>query len=249
MKIHPLIYCPVASLILFTGLIRGDDSTALNPAGKIPAASAPMPSSRTATAPTDEPALRRGHTFFTPPPPLAAGPAERTLAEKLPPLPEGTSQLDYRDFFKMPVGDRGLEVTDKLKSLDGKRVRILGYMVQEDHTADEGEETGVVPGRFLLTPAPAAVSFPHYGVCDDLPPQTVFVTAPDFAGKEVPHTQRPLLLTGILSVGNKDEAEGRISVARLLLDPTPAPAATPQQPTLSPITSSNPPAKSNLSQQ
>lgn len=223
MNIDSLICYAVASIGLLTGSTRADDATALKLEEKAVAASAPTSPAHTAVALAGELAPRRGHPLVSVPSPVTAESERKAVKETLPPLPEGTEELDYRDFFKMPVGDYGLETTDKLKSLSGKRVRVLGYMVKEDHSADEGEETGLVPGRFMLTQAPASVSFPHYGVCDDLPPQTVFVTAPDFAGKEVPYTPRPIFLTGVLSVGNKDEPEGRISVVRLTLDQATAP--------------------------
>src|SRR6188474_3449389 len=66
-------------------------------------------------------------------------------AEQLPPLPNGVAELKFSEFFVNPVGPRGLELTDKLKELDGKRVRILGYMAAQDERP---------PGSFLLTPVP-----------------------------------------------------------------------------------------------
>ena len=44
----------------------------------------------------------------------------------IPALPAGVSELKFSDFFVSPVGRRGLEVTDKLRQFDRKRVRILG---------------------------------------------------------------------------------------------------------------------------
>jgi len=151
---------------------------------------------------------------------------------ELPPLPAGVQELNFKDFFKMPVGDYGLELTDRLRSLDGKRVRMVGYMVFEDLTrcnsCTVAKTVGgrpvpawmeaTVPGRMMFTFRPCAVSFSHYGLSDDLPPQTVFVSVPDKVGQLVPFTPGPMLLTGILSVGSKKEMDGRISVVRLELD-------------------------------
>ena len=151
----------------------------------------------------------------------------------LPPLPEGVAELRFEDFFKMPIGPRGLEVTDKLRALDGKRVRVFGYMVHEEIEAhgplptDAGSaETGVVPDRLMLTAAPQMVSFADFALSEDLPPQVVFVTLAEKTGAVVPFTSRPLLLTGILSVGRKPEPEGRVSLVRLKLDLDPTPATT-----------------------
>jgi hypothetical protein len=172
-------------------------------------------------------------------PPLAPKPIE------LPPLPAGVEELKFAEFFQLPVGPRGLEITERLRALDGKRVRILGHMVREDLTPCHScpvppRKDGrrplpqwmelTVPGRMMLAPQPAMVSHAHYGLADDLPPQTLFVTVPDKFGELVPFTPGPMLLTGVLSVGNKPEADGRISVVRLTLDPPQPPSlsATPQ---------------------
>jgi hypothetical protein len=182
----------------------------------------------------------------------ALAPAANTRATapeiKLPPLPEGVEELKFGEFFKLPVGPRGLEINDRLRALDGRRVRLLGHMVKEDLTPcnscpvppKKGKRPlpawmeFVVPGRMMFTEHPAFVSHAHYGLADDLPPQTVFVTVPDRFGELVPFTAGPMLLTGVLSVGNKPEPDGRISVVRLTLDPPPQAAAAPQ-PSLSTI--------------
>lgn len=186
--------------------------------------------------------------------PTAAVPAAKPAANTrvvtpkigLPPLPAGVEELKFGEFFELPVGPRGLEINDRLRALDGKRVRILGHMVKEDLTPcnscpvapKKGKRAlpawmeFVVPGRMMFTEHSAFVSHAHYGLADDLPPQTVFVTVPDKFGELVPFTAGPMLLTGVLSVGNKPEPDGRISVVRLTLDP-PAPAAAAPEPSLS----------------
>lgn len=170
--------------------------------------------------------------------PAPAQPQENPLKKiQRPPLPEGVEELDFTEFFKTPVGPRGLELTERLQSLNGRRVRILGYMVHEDttpcnscpipRTTKKGYKVPswigvVVAGRMMLTPYPANVSHAHYGLADDLPPQTLFVEVPDRVGELVPYTPGPMLLTGVLSVGPKNESDARTSVVRLLLDlPTP----------------------------
>jgi len=180
------------------------------------------------------------------PPPEQSQPSQReiipqskTALEKLalknvelPPLPEGVEYLDFRDFFITPVGDRGLTLTERLRSLDGRRVRLIGYMVYEDLTRCNSCTSvrtaggrpipawmeATVPGRMMLTSRPAAVSHSHYGLADDLPPQTVFITVPDKVGQLVPYTPGPMVITGILSVGSQKEMDGRTSLVRLELD-------------------------------
>ena len=135
--------------------------------------------------------------------------------------------LGFDEFFKMPVGAYGLEMTDKLKSLDGKKVRLCGFMVKEDrcrgghahNPADADKE--VVKGRFMLSPAPVMVSYACFGTSDDLFPQTVFVRIPELSNKPVPYLSTPLEVSGTLSVGPSQEPDDRISQVRLILDPLP----------------------------
>jgi hypothetical protein len=127
----------------------------------------------------------------------------------LPPLPTGVSELKFSDFFVMPIGDRGLTFTEKLRGLEGKRVRILGYMVHQDQPVASG---------FLLAPMPAQVDQDHYGLADDLPAATIQVVMPKGNAQVVGHVSGPLLLTGTLSLGPREEADGRISNVRLLAE-------------------------------
>lgn len=147
----------------------------------------------------------------------------------LPPLPDGVVELKFSTMFKTPVGPRGLEVAEELQALDGRRVRVVGFMVREqaaDHDGPaEGEDASapmvkdLVHDRFLLTASPQTTNFSHYGLCEDLPPQVVYVTLAEPRNAPVPFTSRPLLLTGVLSVGMKSELDGRHSIIRLKLDP------------------------------
>ncbi len=219
-----------SSLDRFAGLLLGA-SLGLNPLLAAAAAPEPPPYAvSTARRPEVAPTAKKEA------PPAPAKPIE------LPPLPEGVEELKFADFFKLPVGPRGLESTGRLQGLHGKRVRILGFMVKEDLTACNScpvppRKDGrrplpswmelTVPGRMMFAPQPAMVSHAHYGLADDLPPQTLFVTVPDKFGELVLFTPGPMLLTGVLSVGNKPEPDGRISVVRLTLDPPTAPAAQP----------------------
>jgi len=147
------------------------------------------------------------------------------------PAPEGVTDLAFRDFFKTPVGAYGLEMTDTLKALNGKKVRVVGFMVKEDlhacsscvpdgakMTPEQLARQATVPGRIMLTPHRSTVAKWHFGLSDDLPPQTVFITIPEMQGKIIQYRPEPLLLIGTLSVGNQTEEDGRISVVRIVLD-------------------------------
>jgi hypothetical protein len=120
--------------------------------------------------------------------------------------------LKFSEFFRSPAGPLGLEPTAKLLGLAGQRVRILGFMVRQ---------TKPSPGVAILAPFALATNEFEYGLADDFPPNVVFVEVPRFADLAVPHTPGPLLLTGTLELGRREEADGRVSLVRLRLDPDP----------------------------
>jgi hypothetical protein len=130
-------------------------------------------------------------------------------ASVLPPVPDA-AELKFNEFFVSPVGPRGLALTEKLASFDGKRVRMVGYMV---------EQHGGLPGKFIFSPMPVQLHDHDSALADDLPPAVVHVTVPTCLGREIPFVPGPMLLTGILAVGHREEADGRMSLVRMELDP------------------------------
>jgi len=144
----------------------------------------------------------------------ATQPARAGEQEKgaLPPLPADVTELKFSEFFVMPVGPRGLVLTEKLAGLHSKRVRMLGYMVRQD---------GGLPGTFLFTAIPVLLHDHDSAHADDLPPATVHVSVPTCRDRAVPYAPGLMLLTGTLSVGHREEADGRISLVRLALDSPP----------------------------
>jgi hypothetical protein len=119
--------------------------------------------------------------------------------------------LQLTEFFKRPVGPRGLELSESLMQADGCPVRLTGDMVaREDATA----------GRFLIAPRPLRLSEHADGEADDLPPATVNVLLdPSQAGRIVVHRAKPVTLLGRLHLGRSEDAAGRVSWFRLQLDP------------------------------
>ncbi|MBL9171576.1 MAG: hypothetical protein JNN07_27845 [Verrucomicrobiales bacterium] len=128
----------------------------------------------------------------------------------LPALDPGVAEIKFGEFFQKPIGPRGLQLTEKLKALDGRRVRLLGYMVQEERA---------IAGRLLLAPFPVQLHSHDNALADDLPPSTVHVVVPQAASAPLSFTPKLLLLTGTLSLGSRPEADGRTSLVRLILDP------------------------------
>ncbi len=134
-------------------------------------------------------------------------------AAALPPAPEGVTDLAFAEFYG-PIGDRGLEYSEKLRGLIGRRVRLVGYMVREQERAS---------GLFRLAGWPVVVE--TQGLCsvDDTPPNTAYVIVPEVSKQ--PPAWRPgrLVLTGVLECGPRAENDGRNSFVRLLLDAAQAP--------------------------
>lgn len=132
-----------------------------------------------------------------------------TPAMKLPPLPEGVEELGFQDFFRNPVGPRGLEPSAKLLSLNGKRVRILGFVAEMERTNKR---------NIIFAPVPLKPQPEEYGLADEIPATHVLVTIPGDPETQVPLLPGALLLTGTLAVGHSTE-DGETSFVRLLLDP------------------------------
>jgi len=103
-------------------------------------------------------------------------------------------------------------MTPKLAGLNDRRVRILGFMVRQARPS---------PGIVIMAPYAMTTNEGDYGLCDDLPPSVVFVDVPKYHDIAVPFSPGPLLLTGRLELGARQEADGRISCVRLFLDPAP----------------------------
>jgi len=126
------------------------------------------------------------------------------------PPPHGVEDIKFREFFKMPIGPRGLEPTDKLLGLNGKRVRIFGYMVNAEEPS---------AGPFILAPLAVSMAEKEDGPADDMPATILFVHIENAEGLIVPHIPGLLKLTGTLDLGNREETDGRVSAVRLHLDP------------------------------
>ncbi|HWU35487.1 MAG TPA: hypothetical protein VN023_09665 [Methylovorus sp.] len=126
----------------------------------------------------------------------------------LPALPAGVTELKFSEIYKLPVGPRGLEPSEKLLSLNGKPVRLLGYMAKQDEAT---------PGVFILSPLPVLMGHEDESFADDMPANAVFVHLHD-AQQINGYVPGLINLSGVLSVGEWHEADGRISYVRLQLD-------------------------------
>lgn len=142
----------------------------------------------------------------------------------LPAPPAGVTDLKFREFFKLPVGPKGLEPTEKFLSLQGKPVRMVGYMVKEEVAQAR---------RLILAPLPLSIGDDDDSLADDLPPAVVYVRLPGTEARVVPHLPGLIRLTGILRIGAANEADGRVSAVRLEVDDALASALLPSREQLS----------------
>lgn len=165
--------------------------------------------------------------------------AQMTSAVALPPAPEGVEELKFAEFFKLPVGPRGLEPSERLRALDGKRVRLSGFFVFEDWSscscpppatmpltpaaarrqkAQPAWMKHVVPGRAMFAPLPVSVSLGHYGLCDDLPPQVAYLDITSRFGEPVMHQPGMFTVIGKLTLGTQEQPDGRTSFVHLRVE-------------------------------
>ncbi|MCB5206692.1 hypothetical protein [Methylovorus mays] len=126
----------------------------------------------------------------------------------LPALPAGVTELKFSEIYKLPVGPRGMEPSAKLLSLNGKQVRLVGYMAKQDEAT---------PGVFILSPLPVLMGHEDESFADDMPANSVFVHLHD-AQQINGYVPGLINLSGVLSVGEWHEVDGRISYVRLQLD-------------------------------
>ena len=157
----------------------------------------------------EKPATRAIFTIVTV---LSATIASKSQADAAPTL---VPELKFSDFYRMPIGPRGLEVSQRLLSLNGHTVQMRGYMVRQELP---------VPGLLILSPVPVELGDADESLSDDLPPTVVFV---HFDDRSVPHSRGVLQLTGTLSVGARNEADGHVSQVQLNVDPDQLPVNQP----------------------
>lgn len=123
---------------------------------------------------------------------------------------ENATDLKFHEFFKLPIGSRGLEPTEKLKSLAGKRIRMVGYMARQEVPTS---------GFFVLSPLPVTLGDEDESLADDLPVSVVFVHVKPPGDRPLAFSPGLLRITGTLSLGAFEEADGHVSSVRLQLDP------------------------------
>ena len=124
------------------------------------------------------------------------------------PAADGATELALRELYQMPIGPRGLVPSAKLLALDGRQVRVAGYMVAED---------APVAGRLILAPVPTQLVDEDEPESDDLPPNVIYVNFPSAIQAQSMRGQ--IRVTGTLRLGAVAQPDGRLAAIRVELSP------------------------------
>jgi hypothetical protein len=131
-------------------------------------------------------------------PPSAAMPPSATTKDAV--------RIAFREFLA-PSGTE-LKPSDKLRSLHGKRVRIVGFMAEMEHRPD---------GYFYLCSHPVLCDESGGGI-GELPIDAVRVVVRSSRSQPIKFIALPLEVTGILELGGQSEMEQDSWAVRVLVD-------------------------------
>ena len=118
------------------------------------------------------------------------------------------TDLRFNEFYRLPIGPRGLEPSRKLLALEGQSVRLVGYRVPM---------ATAPPGLLILSPLPVSLGDEDESFADDLPASAVYVHLSEAAAAALPPAGL-LSVSGRLQLGAQREADGRFSFVRLVLE-------------------------------
>lgn len=119
------------------------------------------------------------------------------------------AELSFTNIFITPAGPTGLAYTDEIRKLEGKPVRMTGYMVR---TVNKD------PDAFMFTRFPVATFFEEYGIVDDVPPNFAVALLKPREGKGSAWQPFAVTVFGKLELGSRNEQDGRISYVRIRSD-------------------------------
>ncbi len=119
------------------------------------------------------------------------------------------SPLDFNEVFVAPAGPKGLQYTDRIKALDGRKVAMTGFMVKN---------YGPDPSVFVFSNVPRIHNEREEGLADSLPPSLLHVIMQVRPGDAPAWRREKLTVYGKLELGAHQELNGRISHLRLRCD-------------------------------
>lgn len=117
--------------------------------------------------------------------------------------------LELGEIFIKPAGPKGLEFTEKAKSLSGRKIQVKGFMVRYPHPD---------PKLFVFNSTPMVLNFQEYRLADSLPPEAIHVITEVPEGKAFSYYRDEMILLGTIEYGPRTEMDGRVSHLRLRLD-------------------------------
>ena len=123
-------------------------------------------------------------------------------------------ELRFRDFFTHCTGNDGNQtpqISDRLRQAEGKKIRLVGYMLPREPA---------FPGGFVLTAQPCQADHLRTDQCDARMPAAVRVEFDD-AHRDwtVPLLKGLVEVSGVLRVGRHIDAQGYCALATLQLQP------------------------------
>lgn len=117
--------------------------------------------------------------------------------------------LAFADFYKRPVGPRGLEPGARLLALAGQRVELAGHLVQRSDPS----------GPLIVAPVPVVLGDEDESFADDLPAGVAYLHPLDARTAELLQNCRGAVrVRGRLEIGRVAEDDGRQSFVRLQAD-------------------------------
>jgi hypothetical protein len=128
--------------------------------------------------------------------------------------------LELQSFFKLPMGPKGMEVTDKVKQASGQKVRMTGFMVKNELPTQ---------GAFMLAPRPVQMSEHADGDANDLPASVcwVYLDGPQ-KNWSVPYIPGPVTVEGIFTFKRLEAIDGSVAWFHLQLAPDAVSAVHPE---------------------
>ncbi|MEO7917531.1 MAG: hypothetical protein ABIR16_07785 [Dokdonella sp.] len=125
-------------------------------------------------------------------------PASLAVRKALAVPPKHTTDLKFRDLFRLPVGPKGIQASEQLQALDGRRVRMVGFMVRSNEPRHSS---------FILAPMPVEISDEDEAEADDIPFNSVLVTLPESLDSTIPNLAGLIRVTGVLRVASVEDTD------------------------------------------
>lgn len=120
-------------------------------------------------------------------------------------------EIRFQDFFKLPIGPKGVDFSSKAITLIGQYVAVTGYMVKSDAAHE---------GQFFLTPNPLEINELDDGPANDLPVNAVLVKLDKSQSKlQIAQEDGLVRVQGQLELGRQENESGEVTWIRVIVSP------------------------------